>query len=102
MLSIELRATILGNVQDKWLKVARVVSESLLPNQSQFDRDACEAVLRRLANDNPESPDDENTQLVRDIDATISHLLADGAIESRGDVKKWRFSEIKLIVQSAS
>lgn len=97
MLAVDLRSIILGNVRGKWLKVARVLSDSVLPNQSFFDEDAYEAVLRRLVSDDPELPKNEDIELVRNIDNAISALLADGEIVSRGDVKKWRFSEIKLV-----
>ena len=63
----QLDAMLLAQVQDRWLKTARIVANALREFEDS-DR----------------------------ISERMEALVAQGKIECAGDVRKWRFSEVRL------
>ena len=63
----QLGAMLLAQVQDRWLKTARIVANALREFEDS-DR----------------------------ISERMEALVAQGKIECAGDVRKWRFSEVRL------
>jgi uncharacterized protein DUF3658 len=65
----QLDAMLLAQVQDRWLKTARIVANAL----GKFEGNDGDRISERM-----------------------EALVALGKIECAGDVRKWRFSEIRL------
>jgi Protein of unknown function len=92
----QLDAMLLAQVRDRWLKTARVVANALLELEKR-DGDGIwgrmEALRARLALDAPpEFEDKDGDRITHRMEA----LIARGKIECAGDVRKWRFSEVRL------
>jgi hypothetical protein len=66
---------ILSAVGERWTKVAMVIAR----------------VVRAMGRDLP--PEDEGCEV---ISRHIEALVHDGRLAARGDIKNWRFSEVRL------
>jgi hypothetical protein len=92
----QLDAMLLAQAQDRWLKTARIVANALLEFEKRDGAgiwERMEALRARLAVDAPpEFEDKDGDRITQRMEA----LIARGKIECAGDVRKWRFSEVRL------
>jgi hypothetical protein len=92
----QLDAMLLAHAQVRWLKTARIVANALLALEKSDGAgiwDRMEALRTRLTADAPpEFEDNDGDRITQRMEA----LIARGKIECAGDVRKWRFSEVRL------
>jgi hypothetical protein len=87
----QLDTMLLAQAQDRWLKTARVISNAMLEFSGRDG--AGEALRARLAVDAPtESEDRDGDRITQRMEA----LTTRGKVECAGDVRYWRFSEVRL------
>jgi hypothetical protein len=70
---------ILSFVETRWLKVARIVSDVCMAPEKQggtFNED--------------------------EVGARVEALVAAGQLESQGDLKRWRYSEVRLPAKNST
>ena len=67
--------TLLSFCDKRWLKVARVIGKTM----DVFEKRGLEI-----------------TGIADRIDARMAALVASGQIEAKGDIRRWRYSEVRL------
>jgi Protein of unknown function len=72
----EIDQLLLSFCQQRWLKVARIIGYT----------------LQALEQREPELDDG----IADAIDARMAHLVSSGQLEAQGNIKNWRYSEVRI------